>query len=262
MSELVPIEQKEVDFYGDEVTAVRLGDGQVYASLRHMCNALGLDTVSQRRRIERHDLLNEGKGVVKVTTPGGIQETYVLLVDLVPLWLAGIQVKNVREDLRPKLAKFQKEAARVLWQAFQRGELTADFDIDALAEAGNASAQAYVMARAIMSLSYQQLAIEQQQKKHTAQLADHDRRLEALETAVSTPDRKISEAQAMEISQAVKAVAMLLSKQTRRNEYGGVYGEVYRRYNITGYKQLPLSKFGDCMGWLNEWRENLEGGAF
>ena len=95
-----------------------------------------------------------------------------------------------------------------------------------------------------------------------AQLADHDRRLEALKTAVSTPDRKISEAQAMEISQAVKAVAMLLSKQTKRNEFGGVYGEVYRRYIITGYKQLPLSQFDDCIGWLNEWRENLESGVF
>lgn len=46
MNDLVPIQQKELDFYGDAVTAVRLADGQVYASLRHMCNALGLDTVS------------------------------------------------------------------------------------------------------------------------------------------------------------------------------------------------------------------------
>lgn len=41
---------------------------------------------------------------------------------------------------------------------------------------------------------------------------------------------------------------------------GGI-GEVYRRYNITGYKQLPLAKFGDCMGWLNEWRGSLESGV-
>ena len=31
--------------------------------------------------------------------------------------------------------------------------------------------------------------------------------------------------QASQISQAVKAVAMELSKQSGRNEYGGVYGE-------------------------------------
>lgn len=254
MSELIPTQQKEVDFYGDEVTAVQVA-GEVYAVLRHVCDALGVDMVGQRRRCERHKVLNKGLMVVKVSTIQGERETYVLRVDLIPLWLSGIQTKNVKEELQPKIEKFQTEAARVLWQAFQRGELTDPLDIDQLAAAGNEVAQAYQIGQAIMSLARHQLQLQQR-------VSDHDRRLEALETAVSSPDRKISEAQAMEISQAVKAVAMLLSKQTKSNAYGGVYGELYRRYNITGYKQLPLSKFGDCMVWLNEWRENLESETF
>ena len=43
------------------------------------------------------------------------------------------------------------------------------------------------------------------------------------------------------------------------NEYGAVYGELYRKFGVTGYKQLPATKFHQAMNWLNEWRENIEG---
>ena len=62
-----PIEQKQVDFYGDELTAVRTGDGQIYASLPSMCSALGLQISTQTKRIKRHDVLSEGYQVVSIT---------------------------------------------------------------------------------------------------------------------------------------------------------------------------------------------------
>lgn len=36
-------------------------------------------------------------------------------------------------------------------------------------------------------------------------------------------------------------------------------GELYRKFGITGYKQLPAAKFQVAMDWLNEWRESIEG---
>jgi hypothetical protein len=50
-----------------------------------------------------------------------------------------------------------------------------------------------------------------------------------------------------------------LGKQSGRNEYGAVYGELYRKFEITGYKQLPAGRFQEAMNWLNEWRESTEG---
>jgi hypothetical protein len=61
----------------------------------------------------------------------------------------------------------------------------------------------------------------------------------------------------MQLSQAVKTVAMKLSKASGRNEYGGVYGELYRKFGITSYKQLPAAKFDEAAKWLNEWRGAL-----
>ncbi len=41
MSEkLTVIEQREVDFYDDQLMAIRAEDGQIYVSIRHMCAAL------------------------------------------------------------------------------------------------------------------------------------------------------------------------------------------------------------------------------
>ena len=45
--ELVPIEQRTVEFYEDELIAVRSADGQVYVAIRQMCQALGLDPESR-----------------------------------------------------------------------------------------------------------------------------------------------------------------------------------------------------------------------
>ena len=58
--ELTPVEQKEVDFYGDELSAVRMQNGRIYVSIRHMCDALGIDRRGQVRQIKKHDILNEG----------------------------------------------------------------------------------------------------------------------------------------------------------------------------------------------------------
>ena len=69
--------------------------------------ALGIDTTGQRQRIQRHTVLAKGIGVCNLQTPGGIQSSYVLRVDLVPLWLSGIRTSAVDEEARPKLERFQ-----------------------------------------------------------------------------------------------------------------------------------------------------------
>lgn len=36
-----------------------------------------------------------------------------------------------------------------------------------------------------------------------------------------------------------------------------MYGELYRKFGITGYKQLPARRFQEAMGFLTEWHENV-----
>jgi hypothetical protein len=250
-NDLTVVEQKEVEFYDDQLTAVRGDDGRIYASVRQMCDALGLDAQGQRRRMERHAVLDKGlKGVDKLSTPGGIQRGYVLRADLVPLWLSGIRVSAVKEEIRAKLERFQEEAAAVLWEAFQDGRLTADPDFESLLQADSDAVQAYQMAMAVVKLARNQIILE-------SRLDVHEQRLETIEAQLSSPAHVITQSQAMQISQAVKAVALAQGKQTKRNEFGAVYGELYRRYDITSYKLLPAAKFEKAMAFLNEWFGSL-----
>lgn len=143
---LVPIEQKTVDFYGDELTAVRADDGQIYVSIKHMCEALGLAQRGQVLRIKRSEVLNEGyEGGIVMITPGGKQRSGMLRADLVPLWLSGVSTSRVSDNIRARLVKYQKESAKVLWEAFQDGRLTADASFDELLQTNSEAVQAYKM---------------------------------------------------------------------------------------------------------------------
>lgn len=253
---LTVVDQREVTFYGDELIAVRAADGYVYVALRQMCNALGLDRRGQVRRINRQPILEEGyTGGVIMSPPGekgggGPQQAGLLRVDLVPLWLAGIDTKRVRPEIRDKLERYQREAARVLWEAFQEGRLTASPTLDELLKTNSPAVKAYKMALAVVELARNQVLIE-------SELKDHSRRLEAIEATLGDPGRNITPEQASQLSQAVKAVAMKLSEQSGRNEYGGVYGELYRKFSITGYKLLPANRFQEAMDWLTGWHQTI-----
>jgi hypothetical protein len=260
---LVTIDQKEVAFYDDLLTAVRVETGQIYVALPSMCNALGLNIQAQSRRINRHEVLSSGYTKLAILASFENDESTrrrmgVLRADLVPLWLAGLSAKSVKSEMRPKIVKYQQEAAQVLWEAFQDGRLTADPTFDELLRTESDAVQAYKMAAAIMKLARTQIMIEARLENSEAQLTDHEQRLEQIETHLGSSGT-ITPDQATAISQAVKTVARELGAQTGRNEYGGVYGELYRRYRIPTYRELPTAKYNDAITWLGDWLESLTG---
>jgi hypothetical protein len=259
--EIQALEQKTVFFYDDELVAVRGDDQSIYVSIRHLCDVLGLNRRGQVQRIQRNAVLNRGYRAGSLLTEGGPQMAGLLRVDLLPLWLTGLSTRAVRPELRERLDLYQDQAARVLWEAFQEGRLTADPTLDQLLTGESPAAQAYRTAAAIMKMARQQLLLEARLESQAGTLLDHEERLEHIEATLGDPGRHVTPDQASQLSQAVKAVAMALGARTRRNEYGGVYGELYRRYGITSYKLLPAGKFQEAMKWLGEWHQSLTGEA-
>ena len=260
---LIPVEQKEVLFYDDQLIAVRAYDNHVYVAIGQLCDVLGLDRASQTRRIRGDDVLADGyRGSVNLTYPGGgTQPSGVLRVDLLPLWLTGIRLKAVRPEIRAKLERFKREAAKVLWEAFQEGRLTADPAFDDLIRADSPAAQAYRMAQAMLQLARQQLLLEARLADTGARLDAHDVRLEQIESVLGDRGRFITPEQASEISQAVKSIATALHKKSGRNEYGAIYGEFYRKFGIPSYRELPARRFEEAMRWLADWFAEVTGQA-
>ena len=132
------IEQKTVTFYDDELIAVRADDGQIYVSVRHLCEAIGVARQPQVRKIREHHVLAKGYSGGTIMIPpgprggGGRQRAGLLRVDLVPLWLSGLDTRRVKEGVRAKLERYQEEVAKVLWDAFQAGRLTSTPSFDDL----------------------------------------------------------------------------------------------------------------------------------
>jgi hypothetical protein len=263
---LVPVDQKQVVFYDDEITAVLVqigSDEKVYVPIRPICDFLGVSWTGQRRRINRDAVLSgEVRSVnVTFTEPARTRQISMLCLplDFVSGFLFGINPDRTKPEIKEKLVRYQRECYKVLAEAFREGRLTADPGFDELLAGDTPAAQAYKMAAAIMKMARQQLILESQLESHTVKLIDHEQRLEEIEATLGDTGRSVTPDQAMQISQAIKAIATEIQKRTKKNEYGAIYGQLYREFGVTSYKLLPANKFDQAMAWLTNWYRRLTG---
>lgn len=256
---LVPIQQQTVLFYEDEITAVLIESEvrpEIYIPIRPICDYLGVTYAGQRERINRDPVLSEVVQIIQIETGRrGNPNMMCLPLKYLNGWLFGINATRVKEEVRERLIRYQKECYHVLSEALIDGRLSVDssFD-DLLVNTESDAVQAYKIAMAIARLARNQIVLE---AKLMGRMDEYEHRLSNIEVKLNDPDRYISNQQASRISQAVKAVALQMGKKTGRNEFGGVYGELYRRYEITSYKELPAKHFESAMGFLSEWYQQV-----
>ncbi len=268
---LQPLEQKTVIFYDDEITAVLIAEDErqeVYVPVRPICDFLGIDWSSQRRRINRDPVLSEVTMSVVITATDIAPKSrrpqtssmLCLPLDFLNGWLFGVSAQRVKSELRERVITYQRECYKILSDAFQETQE------EQTAVTPNIAAlqQVKALGQALINLAEEQIEqeirlsqTEQRLDQAVVVVGDLTKRVEAVEGQLGDPGRKVTPGQATNVSQAVKAVAMALSKASGRNEYGGVYGELYRRYEVPGYRELPAGKYEDVMAWLNEWLQSI-----
>jgi len=276
---LEPSEQKTIIFYDDELTAVKLADGEIYVPVRRLCDNLGLTWSSQYMRIQRDEVLSEAAKTVLVMRTvkagdrgGGSVETVCLPLDLIPGWLFGVQTSRVREEIRPKLIRYRRECFRVLWDAFKQ-DVMPSLPTPQMTPAEQALAQV----EALYNLARQQVALESWLIHHDTRLDTvedetlraHERldkaagAVRALQLRVYGPGQVVSEEQAAEMAELVKAIAHTLTEQNPAggNYYQSVWSELHRRYGVTTYRRVPADRFADVVAWLEGWLESLRQGG-
>ena len=185
------------------------------------------------------------------TNLGGRPELLCLPLRYLNSWLFGISSSRVREELREKLIQYQRECYDALARAFQ----------GTAASPSSALTQIRDMALAIANMAEQQMLLEsrvtvtEQRIDRAAQVVgDMGRRLSTLEGRLS-PGSYITDEQAAEISQKVKALAGLLQEQAPgKNYYQSIFGELYRRYNVSSYKLIRESQYTEVIAFLDSWR--------
>lgn len=262
---LVPVREEIVNFYGDTLVAALLADGKILVPLRPICENLGLAWSSQLQRTRRDPVLTAAIAAVFITntaSPTGTSTVIALPLDMLPGWLFGVSASRVKPALQEKVTRYRAECFRVLWEHFKGQVLP-----QAPPAPATGAEQALAIAEAVVEIARQQVELERRHntmadymrghvRKVHADLASHDQRLTALELHVGGA-AVISDAQALEIAGAVKTVANALEGQGTPNAYQRVYGELYRRFNVTGYKNLPTARFAEAMAWLKQWQEEL-----
>ena len=274
---VTPLEERVVEFYGDQITAARVPNDEIVVPLRPVADALGLAWGSQNNRIQRDEVLaRRVRKVLMHGADGRLREMVCLPIDLLPGWLFGVTTSKVRPELREKLTRYREECFRALWQAFRPQILVAETPAPALDSAALAQLQQIAkMGRAITAMAEQQIEIQRQQQQLAQRLnragqvvrgmqgdiatlqgdvGDIQVRLEVLEERLN-PASYITEAQAAEISNLVKALAEFLTGKDRaKNHYQGIFGELYRRFGAASYKIIRAEQYDAVLAFLESWR--------
>jgi hypothetical protein len=260
---LTPIEVRTIEFYGDTITGALVygsNAAQVYVPIRPLCDYLGLDWSSQRQRLNRDEVLAEGVVIITIPSEGGPQKMVCLSLDLLPGWLFGITARRVKPAIKEKIARYRRECFRRLWEAFKHDILPAIEGTPPPSEHSGAEL-AYEIATAVQHLARQQMEFEQRLSGRIDTMARWARRTDDRLTAIEIrldPADPIDERQAIELAGAVKAVAHALEQQGASSPYGQVYGQLYRMFAITSYKNLPRRRYQEALDWLRGWLSELD----
>jgi hypothetical protein len=257
---LVPVEQKTVEFYGDELTAVRVdleGQSFVYIPVRPICDYLGVDWSAQYRRINRDPVLApELVPCVVVTAtqgqPDQRREMLCLPLDMVNGFLFGINANRVKEELKDRLIQYQRECYRVLADAFVNRIVSDDW-MQTDPETMTALAQIRENALAVARLAEEQMRMMARLDKAAIVIGQYGKRITALETQLSPRDA-ITDEQAADISAKVLAIATEMTElNPSKNHYQGIFAELHRRFRVTSYKNIRQSQYQAVLDFLDTW---------
>jgi hypothetical protein len=106
-----------VKFYGDELDAVQDGDRRVWVSLLRCSGNLGVDAATQARKLKDKPWATTSE--MTVVAEDGKQRSLTMIdLDTLPGWLFSIDARKVKPEVRDKLVKYQREAAKALADHF------------------------------------------------------------------------------------------------------------------------------------------------
>ena len=111
------IVRKEIGFNGMNLIGVCFEE-KLYIIVKNFCEVLGINYKGQIQRIKRDEVLNKGGCKIHLPSNGGNQETNLLELDYVPIWLAGIKANQCKEEIRLFLREFKLKVKDILADAF------------------------------------------------------------------------------------------------------------------------------------------------
>jgi P22_AR N-terminal domain len=254
---------RDLQFDGDRLVAVILEDG-VAVPVRLVCLALGLDIGSQSERLQSHDVLATGLRIVRIRQGKQLRPVVALLHRYIPFWLATINPKDVKSEVRSKLVRYQTELVDVL-AALYGNDLRAISSTSAdptLAALQQSMAQALTELRltreAIVAFQQQQQAQDTQLADHGERISEQQRQLARVENVVDdvleqlAQHTTITTAQQEIIARAIKRLAARYQQRTGQEIFGQLFGKFCQQFNTPRYALLSARRYQEALQWIND----------
>lgn len=257
------IDQFPFEFYDEYFTVVLTNDRKLYVPMQALCQAMGLQTHGQVRRIREHDAMADALVSLNIMWSYGEEkvrerEMICLRLDRLPFWMGTIQTNRIPDEIkRERIVQFQRDFADVAWAAFRR-EILPD---DMLAEMDASLPQAQ---QEYLRLMDEASDLRQQLQTHHESLGQHDAQLGTLEERVSDLEARLQgtdflNAQQMkEYTDMVAIVARVLKRRQKGNE-ATVHAEVKRQFQVPSYQLIPEAEFDNVKRYLRNWFVRLAG---
>jgi hypothetical protein len=90
-------------------------------------------------------------------------------------------------------------------------------------------------------------------------IADIQVRLGTVEDKLH-PHAYITDQQAANVANAVKALAEMLTRQKGKNQYQGIYGELHRRFGVSSYTMIRQEQYDSVLSFLEDWYDAAKEG--
>jgi len=111
---------QNISFHGQTVP-VFSHNNQHYVAMKPIVENIGLDWVSQYKKIQRSEILKSGMVMMTIpATDGKTYETACLPLDYLNGWLFGVDARRVKPEIRSRLLTYQRECFRVLNEYFNK----------------------------------------------------------------------------------------------------------------------------------------------
>jgi P22_AR N-terminal domain/ORF6C domain len=256
MADLPDIPQRRVKIEniqvaGEELVAAILEGEGVAVPIRLVCQALGVSPQKQSEMLREHDALAPGLRIIRVPIGGRIQSVLAILHTHIAYWLGTILPKEVHEDARPKLVRYQTELIAVLNALYgpqvdsslAPGPLATDLHV----QYGEVVRQLRALQETLLTLTSGQRAIQ-------GKVDSIDTRLTKIEDVVEDLQQiqKISAAQAEYLQRAIKRIATRYQQRTKTdaNMYERLFAQFKIDMGIPRYDALPAKAYAKALAWL------------
>lgn len=144
---------QNISFHGQTVS-VFSQNNQHYVAMKPIVENIGLDWVSQHKKIQRSEILNSTMVMMTIVAEDGKKrEMLCLPLDYLNGWLFGVDAKRVKPEIRERLLTYQRECFRVLNNHFNQPKQAIKLPAPANANISATRAEMHCILNAIQGAS-------------------------------------------------------------------------------------------------------------